>query len=394
MITTIKDKEEYIKLIHIVGNLMLDNSKILYRKFEKIKEIQEYKENLTSRNIFYKNIFIENYNDISNITESINKDLDGLRNTCYTELEKIAKYLLKEDNNINENYIIENKKNANKLLLEIDKSKKIKKENKELLNANITINANIREFIHQIKNIISMIKPVIVNKVLQKEQTQNKILRDNDFLFQKLMNCQEQISRVQREVNMILHFKTDKEVIDKEIIHISKIEDFFDTYKNRLESFEFYNKTFNIPLVVENTIKDAKLVNYKDKICEVIDVILNNGAEELCNKKIEEIKNKVNLSPIELSVHIYKDEKDFIIRIKDNGRGIKDKDKIFEPYYTTKDKYGGSGIGLATAKDILNDIQGFIQVNTKINKGTTFYFKFQNIKDNQLFNNNIKIKKG
>jgi PAS domain S-box-containing protein len=62
------------------------------------------------------------------------------------------------------------------------------------------------------------------------------------------------------------------------------------------------------------------------------------------------------------------------IQISDNGSGIK-KDhlqKIFEPFFTTRKKDNGTGIGLATVKEIITDYKGSIEVESYDRKGTTF----------------------
>jgi PAS domain S-box-containing protein len=61
------------------------------------------------------------------------------------------------------------------------------------------------------------------------------------------------------------------------------------------------------------------------------------------------------------------------IDIEDKGAGISKKDlpKIFEPYFTTKQK--GSGLGLATAYSIINNHGGYITVDTAQDAGTTFH---------------------
>lgn len=61
------------------------------------------------------------------------------------------------------------------------------------------------------------------------------------------------------------------------------------------------------------------------------------------------------------------------IAIKDEGSGIS-KDyinKIFDPYFTTKQK--GSGLGLAVTYSIINKHNGYINVESELGKGTTFY---------------------
>jgi PAS domain S-box-containing protein len=61
------------------------------------------------------------------------------------------------------------------------------------------------------------------------------------------------------------------------------------------------------------------------------------------------------------------------ITIKDNGHGIPEDhlDKIFDPYFTTKEK--GSGLGLASTYSILKKHKGHISVESVVENGTTFY---------------------
>jgi len=58
--------------------------------------------------------------------------------------------------------------------------------------------------------------------------------------------------------------------------------------------------------------------------------------------------------------------------IADTGRGIEPErvERIFDPYYTTRD--GGSGLGLAICHSIVKKHNGSITVSSKINSGTTF----------------------
>ncbi len=60
------------------------------------------------------------------------------------------------------------------------------------------------------------------------------------------------------------------------------------------------------------------------------------------------------------------------ISIQDNGVGIPEKylQKIFDPYFTTKQQ--GSGLGLATTYSIVNNHHGHIAVESRLGEGTTF----------------------
>jgi len=63
-----------------------------------------------------------------------------------------------------------------------------------------------------------------------------------------------------------------------------------------------------------------------------------------------------------------------LISLKDNGNGIPDsiKDKIFQPFFTTKPTGQGTGLGLSLSYDILKAHGGEIKVDSKTNDGTEF----------------------
>ncbi len=62
------------------------------------------------------------------------------------------------------------------------------------------------------------------------------------------------------------------------------------------------------------------------------------------------------------------------IAVSDNGNGIHDaiKEKIFQPFFTTKPTGSGTGLGLSLSYDIISAIGGEITVETEEGKGTVF----------------------
>ncbi|MFZ1749561.1 MAG: ATP-binding protein [Saprospiraceae bacterium] len=63
-----------------------------------------------------------------------------------------------------------------------------------------------------------------------------------------------------------------------------------------------------------------------------------------------------------------------ILAIQDNGSGIPEhiKDKIFQPFFTTKPPGQGTGLGLSLAFDIVKAHGGELKVETKLNEGSEF----------------------
>jgi two-component system cell cycle sensor histidine kinase/response regulator CckA len=63
-----------------------------------------------------------------------------------------------------------------------------------------------------------------------------------------------------------------------------------------------------------------------------------------------------------------------LVEVEDTGTGIAPEiiDKIFDPFYTTKDIGKGTGLGLSTVYGIVKQTGGFIYVDSEVGKGTVF----------------------
>jgi signal transduction histidine kinase len=85
-------------------------------------------------------------------------------------------------------------------------------------------------------------------------------------------------------------------------------------------------------------------------------------------------RNAVQATPTGGSVRlaVSRDGGRVAVAVSDTGRGIpsQELEKIFNPFFTTKEK--GTGLGLAFVKEIVADHGGTIRVESEVGRGTTF----------------------
>lgn len=120
------------------------------------------------------------------------------------------------------------------------------------------------------------------------------------------------------------------------------------------ESIKFVKDSYvdaNVEIIDKTKKTNTQLFSYKNELIQVIMILLNNSRDAaVCNK----ITNP--------KVTVYCEEHDSQIKIcvQDNAGGIPDDvmDRIFEPYFTTKFKSDGTGVGLYMSKMIIEDSIG------------------------------------
>ena len=160
---------------------------------------------------------------------------------------------------------------------------------------------------------------------------------------------------------------------DKALFFINKMSATIDDFRNffkpdkEKESFVVSKMVKQAQMVVEESLTysgisfyikgelDVKAYGYKSEFSQVLLNIINNSKDAHKNHSISNPYIKVN---IEI------DEENIFVQMRDNAGGIEDDiiEKVFDPYFTTKDDDGGTGIGLYMSKVIMEKMDGEIFV--------------------------------
>ncbi len=176
------------------------------------------------------------------------------------------------------------------------------------------------------------------------------------YLLEKLEESQTQLEYMSHTIDDFTNFyKKDKQkeriLVSKAITNASSII---------LPSLKSNNISFNIEVI-----KDFELNTYAKELSQVILNLIQNSKDAI-------IINKISNSKISIII-----ENNQII-VKDNANGINSEilDNIFEPYFTTKEKHKGTGLGLYMSKMILErNMNAKIRVEN-IDNGVNFIINF------------------
>ena len=176
------------------------------------------------------------------------------------------------------------------------------------------------------------------------------------------------------------------QIIDSTKFLSTVIQDFADFINDNQNSSmsnfslqENINKSLNIIISSLETNKINVIKNYLEE-----DIRINSIGGKLSNSLLNILKNAQDAllklpdnAEKSITITIVKNESDVTVSIKDNANGIEDTilPKIFDPYFTTKHQSQGTGLGLFTSKeDIEQHLKGSLNVNTSTN-GTEFLIK-------------------
>ena len=158
------------------------------------------------------------------------------------------------------------------------------------------------------------------------------------------------------------------------------------------------NQTF--PRTIKYTCNtDKNLYDILGNSTEIYQILLNlcvNAKEATDeNGTIELSVKNITINSANISTYPWLEIGNYVcFSVKDNGSGIEEGDllKIFDPYFSTKSKDTGSGLGLYVTYGIIKAHKGFVDVSSSPNQGTTFDVYIPSYEPNKIVETDITDK--
>ncbi|MBF0486560.1 MAG: CHASE domain-containing protein [Nitrospirae bacterium] len=192
---------------------------------------------------------------------------------------------------------------------------------------------------------------------------------DKKYIDDIIQISKERISFMIRTINDFAKFLLPSK--EKTLFNVKDIID------DMLYMFGGLYKKNNIEIDIETLGEESALISmgYPNELKQVILNLLNNARDAVLNRRGKEKQGIVGC----IKIIVSKSDDNIIVSIRDNGGGIPEHiiDKIFEPYFTTKEKAGGTGIGLYMSKIIVETNMGGTLTVRNVDEGAEFMIRLQ-----------------
>ncbi|PUE63787.1 PAS domain-containing sensor histidine kinase [Arcobacter caeni] len=285
---------------------------------------------------------------------------------------------------------------------EVELKQHLELKDKELEQLNLTLEQKVIEQTKQLKELNKTLEQKVALEIKKNEEKQKMLFWQSRMasLGQMLGNIAHQWRQPLTELNLTLFnmkracSKNDEKRVD-ELYKESKllisnmsstIEDFSNFFNPQKEKKSFEIKeAVNEALVILKKVIEMENINIKidvpikykvlgvsNELSQVIINLIQNSKDAF---RINDIKNKK--ITITLKEEQFPDKKYSLLEISDNAGGIskENADKIFEPYFTTKHKSQGTGLGLFMSKMIIEKSLDGELSHKNIKNGSMFTIK-------------------
>lgn len=144
------------------------------------------------------------------------------------------------------------------------------------------------------------------------------------------------------------------------------------------ETVSIIKHTFeeNIAVHTEFILNDAFILGSPGDIQQVIINLANNSRDAMPDGGTLTISlTTADRAQVEKKIGSVPRDNYILLMIQDTGHGIEESrlGKIFDPFFTTKEIGKGTGLGLSIVQTIISAHNGFVEVNSSPNAGTTFF---------------------
>ena len=238
----------------------------------------------------------------------------------------------------------------NKVKIEIEKQRE--KENLLIQQSKLAaLGEMIGNIAHQWRQPISAVSAIMMNI----KWTAISQGADIKFLDERINEANEQLKYMSQTIDDFRNFfKPNKE---KEYFDLKN--EIKKAYKISQETLLYNN--INLQIFSSSTII---VYGYANEFSQVVLNLISNAKDVLIERKIEIPR---------IEIHISQDDENIYCEVNDNGGGVEKKyiNRIFEPYFTTKE-HQGTGIGLYISKEIIQKhMKGSLEVRN-LEKGASF----------------------
>lgn len=216
------------------------------------------------------------------------------------------------------------------------------------------LTASILHELNQPLNNIKIIGQIIIRSIKKNSINKNEIVNNMESIV-------GQIDKMAGIMEHMRYFISQSDQAETAFVDINEILDGIFQYIGQ----QFYNHGID----VKRQYKD-KLPLIKGDPISIEQVFLNliinarNALDESGKP------NKI----LFLKTGVMKNNNSVFTEVIDNGSGIPEEkmEKIFDPFYTTKEKGKGTGLGLSISKKIINKYNGKLIVSSKVGEGSNF----------------------
>jgi len=241
-----------------------------------------------------------------------------------------------------------------------DKEDQFVQENLERADRLVTLGEVAAEIAHEVNNpaSIMLVRAEYLKDEFEEHEKDNKYLDDINSIIQ-------QTKKIAEITRSILHYARKLPQTFSEIDLNKVIDQSIDVLKPRI------NKK-GVTIKFENKDNPAILKGNPIQLEQVFCNLINNSID-LFPDGSGEIKIKI--------YNVLKGDKldKYQIIYQDNGPGVPDEyhDKIFSPFFTTKEKGKGTGLGLFIARNIITNHRGKIYLSPENKKGVKFIIEME-----------------